>query len=79
MKTLICTTPNRGGHELKEGQKYEFVRVEHGIFESSPYVTVKELDNDKTISCHFYRFFDDKPFLEEEYKKLKKASPFPRG
>lgn len=77
-KLLVCTTPNRGGCELTEGKKYEFVKVQHGIFETGPYVTVKEQDSDKKISCHFYRFHDDMDFLKAEYKKLKEAQPFQR-
>lgn len=78
MKTLICTTPNRGAFDLKEGKKYEFVKVEHGIFDNSPYVTVKETDSNKTIGgIHFYRFSNDTDFLEAEYKKLLESSPFP--
>ena len=70
MKILICTTPNRGLCELVEGKEYQFIRVERGIFESDPYVTVKELNSNKKITCHFYRFFNDKAFLNCEYKKL---------
>lgn len=69
-KILICTTPNRGLCELTENKQYEYVKVERGIFETDPYVTVKELDSNKTITCHFYRFFDDKQFLKDEYKKM---------
>lgn len=76
MKILKCTTPNRGQCELVKNKEYEYLRVEHGIFETSPYVTVKELNSNKTITCHFYRFFDSKEFLESEYKKFKENNPF---
>ena len=60
----------------QKGKEYEYLHVEHGIFETSPYVTVKELDSNKKFTCHFYRFYDDKEFLESEYKKLKEKTPF---
>jgi len=73
MKKLVCTTPNRGGlNQLEEGKEYQYVKVDHGIFQSSPYVTVKEIDGDHKFTCHFYRFSDDKEFLDTEYKKLPK-------
>ena len=77
-KLLKCTTPNRGGCELVEGKEYEFVEVQHGIFETDPYVVVKETNSERKIGSHFYRFHGDMDFLKEEYKKLKESSPFQR-
>jgi len=75
MKTLICTTPNRGGlNELKKGQTYQYIGVQEGIFSNSPYVTAKELESEKKFTCHFYRFYDDIPFLKNELEELRKLN-----
>ena len=52
------------------------MKVSHGVFENTPVVTVKELNTNKKITCHFYRFFDDIIFLKKEYENLKSENKF---
>lgn len=70
-KIMICTTPRGDYLGPRQGKKYAFVKVVHGVFESCPYVVVSDLETGEEMSCHFYRFFNDKEFLNNNYEKLK--------